>query len=74
MKRYHKIRWLSWRQTISIFCDSLESALICFQEVDENETSVAKFILEKLDQFKYIYILYFLADILHSLAMLSNVF
>ena len=47
---------------------------MCFQKVDESEASVAKFVLEKLGQFKYIYILYFLADILHSLAMLSKAF
>ena len=74
MKRYHKIRWLSKWQIINALCDSFEFVLICFQEVGESETSVAKFILEKLGQFKYIYILYFLVDILHLLAMLSKVF
>jgi hypothetical protein len=73
MKRYHKIRWLSRWQAISSLCDSLESVLIFFQDVDESET-VAKFVLEKLDQFKYIYILYFFVYILHSLGMLSKVF
>jgi hypothetical protein len=59
MKRYHKIRWLSrWQETSSL-CNSLESVFIFFQDVDESE-AVAKFVLEKLDQFKYIYILYFL--------------
>ena len=58
----------------SLVCDSLESVLICFQEVDESEASVANFILEKLGQLKYFYILYFLVDILHSLAMLSKIF
>ena len=74
MKWYHKIRWLSRWQTINALCDSLEFVLICFQEVDENEAFVAKFTLKKLDQFKYIYILYFLVGILHSLAILSKVF
>jgi hypothetical protein len=68
IKRYHKIRWFSG------LCDSLEYVLICFQEIDESEAFVAKFVLEKLGQFKYIYILYFLADILHTLAMLSKIF
>ena len=71
MKRYHKIRWLDRWQAISSLCDSLESVLIYFQ--DESDV-VAKYVLEKLDQFKYIYNLYFLADILHSLAILSKVF
>ena len=71
MKRYHKIRWLSRWQVISSLCNSLESVLIFFQD-DSNV--VAKSVLEKLDQFKYIYILYFFANILHSLAMLSKVF
>jgi hypothetical protein len=71
MKRYHKICWLSRWQAISSLCDSLEYVLIFFQ----NESDVvAKSVLEKLGQFKYIYILYFLADILHSLGMLSKVF
>jgi len=34
----------------------------------------AKSVLAKLSQFKFIYILYFLVDILHSLALLSKVF
>ena len=73
MKRYHKIRWLSRWQTISSLCDSLESVIIFFKDVEKNEI-VAKSVLEKLGQFKYIYILYVLGDILHSLAMLSKVF
>ena len=73
MKHYHKICLLSMWQVITTLCDQLESVLICFQEVDESEVFVAKFVLEKLDKFKYIYILYFLVDILHLLAMLSKV-
>ena len=72
MKCYHKIRWLSRWQAISALCDLLKYVLICFQKVDESEASVAKFVLEKLNQ--YTYILYFLAEILHSLAILSKVF
>jgi len=45
-----------------------------FTETDDNDSSQAKSVLEKLSQFKYIYILYFLADILYLLAMLSKVF
>ena len=48
---------------------------ICYHKrFDESESAVAKFILEKLGQFKYVYILYFLAEIYHLLAMLLKVF
>ena len=47
---------------------------ICYHKrFDESESAVAKFILEKLGQFKYVYILYFLAEIYHLLAMLLKV-
>jgi len=42
--------------------------------MDEKNSIQAKAVLEKLGQFKYIYIFYFLANILHSLALLSKVF
>jgi hypothetical protein len=71
IKCYHKIRWLSRWQAISSFCDSLEFVLIFSHDESDD---VVKCVLEKLGQFKYIYILYFLADILHSLVMLSKVF
>lgn len=74
MKRYRKIRWLSRWHVITPPYDLLESIIICLQEVDESESIVAKFILEKLGQYEYIYILYFFVDILYSLAMLSKVF
>lgn len=62
------------QQAISVFCDSLKFVLIYFQEVNESDAFVAKFVLKNLCQLKYIYILYFFADILHSLAIISNVF
>ena len=71
MKRYHKIHWLSRWQAISSLCDSLESVIIFFQD---DSVVVTKSILKKLGHFKYIYILYFFTDILHSLAMLLKVF
>ena len=71
IKRYHKIRWLSRWLAISSLYDSLEFVLIFFQ--DDSDV-VTKSVLKKLGQFKYIYIMYFLANILHSLAMLSKVF
>lgn len=54
-------------------CDSLESVLFFFWDLGE-ESGQGKSVLEKLSQFKFIYILYFLADILLSLAMLSKKF
>jgi len=42
--------------------------------VDEKDVVQAKTVLDVLGQFKYIYILYFFANILHSLAMLSKIF
>ena len=74
MKRYHKIRWLSRWHAVTTLCDSLESVLCYFQTVDNSDSAQAKEVLHKLGQFKFIYILFFLADILHSLAMLSKVF
>jgi len=48
--------------------------MLCFfQIVDDKDSIQAKLVLQKLGQFKYIYVLYFLADILYSLAMLSKV-
>ena len=74
MKRYHKIRWLSRWQAVTALCDSLESVFFFLQTEDEKDSVLANAVLQKLGQFKYIYILYFLADILHSLAMLSKIF
>ena len=75
MKRYHKIRWLSRWQAVTTLCDSLESVLCFFRDVkDKKDLGQVKVIFGKLKQFKYIYILYFLADILHSLALLSKIF
>ena len=74
MKRYHKIRWLSHWQAVSTLCNSLESVLYYFRDAEGADSGQAKSIVEKLSWFKIIYILFFLADILHSLAILSKVF
>ena len=75
MKRYHKIRWLSRWQAVTSLCDLLEYVLCFFCDVkDKKNLGHMKFAFSKLKQFKYIYILYFLADILHSLALLSKIF
>ena len=75
MKRYHKIHWLSRWQAVTTLCDSLEFVLCVFRDVkDKKDFGQIKFVFVKLKQFKYIYILYFLADILHFLALLSKIF
>ena len=76
MKRYQKVRWLSRWQAITTLCDSLESVLVCFRTLNEDGCTdeVALSLYTKLRNFKFIYCLYFLADILHSLSMLSRVF
>ena len=74
LKMYHKIRWLSRWQAVTTFCDSLESILIYFREYQDNEDGVGSNILKKLRTFKYIYVLYFLTDILHILSILSRLF
>jgi len=60
---------------VTTLCDSLESVLIFFQDfADGKDLGQTKSVLAKLSQFKFIYIFYFLVDILHSLALLSKVF
>lgn len=71
MKRYHKIRWLSRWQSVTALCNSLKSVQFFYKESDDKDAAT---VLDKIGQFKYVYILYFLTDILHSLAMLSKVF
>ena len=65
LKRYHKIRWLSRWQAVTTLCDSLESVLIYFRDNQDMEDGVGSNIFKKFRTFKYIYVLYFLADILH---------
>ena len=74
LKMYHKIRWLSRWQAVTTLCDSLESILIYFREYQDNEDGVGSNILKKLRTFKYIYVFYFLTDILHILSILSCLF
>jgi len=75
LKRFHKIWWLSRWQAISTLCDNLESVLVYFRDTlasKDDETSPILF--NKLRSFKMIYILHFLANILHSLSLLSRIF
>jgi hypothetical protein len=74
LKRCHKIRWLSRWQAVTILCNSLENVLIYFRDNQDMEDGVGSNIFKKFRTFKYIYVLYFLADILHILSMLSRLF
>jgi len=56
-------------------CDSLESVIIYFHDIPRDDDDDARSLLyNKLRTFKYIYYLYFLVDILHSLFVLSKTF
>jgi len=74
-KRVHKIRWLSRWQAISALCDSLVSVLVYFRDTSISKDDGTSLILyNKLRSFKMIYVLHFLAHILHSLSLLCKVF
>ena len=75
LQRFHKIRWLSRYQAISTLCDSLESVLVFFRDYLRSKDEVTSPLLYfKFRTFKYIYVFYFLADLLHSLSVLSKIF
>jgi len=75
LKRFHKIRWLSRSEAISTLCDSLESVLVFFRDVPkEKGDGTIPLLYEKLRSFKFIYILYFVADLLHGLSILCKIF
>ncbi|KAL3689532.1 hypothetical protein R1sor_015841 [Riccia sorocarpa] len=71
MKRYCKIRWLSRTAAVTTLCDSYESVLVFLRDKDDD---VAKCLFGKLRDFRMLYIIYFLADILSSIASLSKIF
>lgn len=74
LKIYHEIRWLSGWQTVTTFCDSLESVLTYFQDNhNAMEDGIGSNIFRKLHTFKYIYV-FFWVDILHVLSRLSRLF
>jgi hypothetical protein len=75
LKRYHKIRWLSRWQAVTCLCDSLESIIVYLRDtpIFRDDGSVP-LLYAKLREFKFIYILYFLADILKMLSTLSKIF
>jgi hypothetical protein len=61
---------------VTTLCDTLESVLTYFRDADrdDGDGSIVGLIYTRLRTFKYIHCLYFLADILHSLSVLSRVF
>lgn len=62
-------------QTVITLCDSLEYVFCFFRDVKNKKyLGQMNFFYSKLKQFKYIYILYILVDILHFLALLSMIF
>ena len=76
LKRIIKIRWLSRWQAVISSCDSLESVLTYLRDTPRKKKNEEEFskLYEKLRDFKLLYSLHFLADILHCLAMLSKLF
>ena len=76
LKRFIKIRWLSRWQAVTSLCDSLESVLTYLRDTPRKKKNENEFtdLYEKLRDFKMLYCLHFLADILHCLAMLSKLF
>ena len=74
LKMFHKIRWLSRSEAINTLCDFLESVLVFFRDVPkEKGGGTIPLLYEKLRSFKFIYILYFLADLLHVLSILCKI-
>ena len=55
-------------------CDSLESVLLLLGAANDDGHDLDLTLYTKLHTFKFIYCLYFLANILHCLARLSKVF
>ena len=75
LQRFHKIRWLSRYQAIYTLCDSLELILVFLRDYPRSKDEVTTLLLYfKLRTFKYIYVLYFLADLLYSLFIFSKIF
>lgn len=75
LKIYYKIRWLSRWQAVTTLYDYLENVLTYFRNNhDAMENEVGSNIFRKFCTFKYIYVFYFFANILHVLSMLSPLF
>ena len=76
LKRFIKIRWLLRWQVVTSLCDSLESVLTYLRDTLRKKKNEKEFseLYEKLRDFKMLYCLHFLADILHCLSILSKLF
>ena len=74
-KIYQKIRWLSRWQFITTLCNTLEIGLTNFCDVENGDGGPSDgSIFTRLKTFKHLYCLYFLADILYDLSILSKIF
>ena len=74
LKRYHKIRWLSRFQIVTILCDSLKIVLVHLRDSYSSPIVDGTHVLyDNLKKFKFIYVLYFLADILQMFGKLSKI-
>ena len=75
LKRYHKIHWFSRFQIVTILCGSLESVLVYLRDSYSSPSVDGTHVLyDKLREFKFIYILYFLAYILQMFGKLFKIF
>lgn len=74
MRRYQKVRWLSSCGAVTILCDSLKSVMTYFRDLANSKNAIASILFEKLKNFKFIYCLYFLIDIMHNLSILNRIF
>ena len=69
------MRWLSRWQSITTLCDTLESVLTYFCDVENGYAGPSDgSIFTRLKTFKHICCLYFLVDILYGLSVLSKTF
>ena len=60
---------------MTTLCDSLESILVFLRDTPCSKDDICTLqLFSKLSNFKFIYILYFLADMLHMLSKLSKIF
>ena len=75
VQKYHKICWLSRFQVVTTLCDSLEFVLVHLRDSYSSPGVDGTHVLyDKLREFKFIYVLYFLAYILQMFGKLSKIF
>ncbi|KAL2608219.1 hypothetical protein R1flu_026792 [Riccia fluitans] len=73
LKRFIRVRWLSRAHAITRLYDNLESVMQLMYDAND-DYGQGKKLFEKLFDFRILYILYFVVDILTSLNNLSQVF